>query len=358
MLFDPRPKKSREELFDREKEINALVNSKEPLTLLLGLRRVGKSSLLRVALNEVENGIYIDARKMYFDSGGWITVESLKREFEKSLNSLKGPIREHLSRVLKKVKGVSVSGLSFTLENDASLSEVLAGLNEIGAMIGIDEAQYLRFYGARGGREFLALLACAYDNLENIRFVLTGSEVGLLHDFLALENYESPLYGRSYEEVILKPFPRELSIEFLRQGFFEVGMTVSDEIIMRAVDYIDGIPGWLVEFGRSYLRTGDFDKAIENVLKTARGFVRGELGELEKRSPRYPVILKAIAHGFDRWNLIRDYLLSKGTRVPNSRLANLLRNLEKMSWIEKDFSSGEKRYRIVDPVIERVLRDQ
>jgi AAA+ ATPase superfamily predicted ATPase len=358
MLFDPRPKRSREELFDREKEINALINSKEPLTLLLGLRRVGKSSLLRVALNEVENGIYIDARKVYFDSGGWITVESIKREFERSLNSLRGPIREHLSRVLKKVKGVSISGLTFTLENDASLSEVLVGLNEVGATIGIDEAQYLRFYGARGGREFLALLAYAYDNLENIRFVLTGSEVGLLHDFLALENYESPLYGRSYEEVILKPFPRELSIEFLRQGFFEVGMTVSDEIVLRAIDYIDGIPGWLVEFGRSYLRAGDFDKAIENVLKTARGFVRGELKELEKRSPRYPVILKAIAHGFDRWNLIRDYLLSNGTRVPNSRLANLLRNLEKMSWIEEEFHSGEKRYRIVDPVIERVLRDQ
>ncbi|WP_342764723.1 ATP-binding protein [Thermococcus sp. Bubb.Bath] len=311
-----------------------------------------------MALNEVENGIYIDARKMYFDSGGWITVESLKREFEKSLNSLRGPAREHLSRVLKKVKGISVSGLTFTLEDDASLSEVLAGLNEVGTLVGIDEAQYLRFYGARGGREFLAFLAYAYDNLENIRFVLAGSEVGLLHDFLALEDYESPLYGRSCEEIILKPFSRELSIEFLRRGFFEAGIVIPDEIIARAVEYIDGIPGWLVEFGRSYLRTGDFDKAIENVLKTARGFVRGELGELEKRSPRYPVILKAIAQGFNRWNLIRDYLLSGGMRVPNSRLANLLRNLEKMSWIEEDFSSGEKRYRLVDPVIERVLRER
>ncbi|WP_342764722.1 hypothetical protein [Thermococcus sp. Bubb.Bath] len=33
MLFDPRPKKNRKELFDREREINALVDSKEPLIL-------------------------------------------------------------------------------------------------------------------------------------------------------------------------------------------------------------------------------------------------------------------------------------------------------------------------------------
>ncbi|WP_297500548.1 hypothetical protein [Thermococcus sp.] len=41
----------------------------------------------------------------------------------------------------------------------------------------------------------------------------------LLHDFLGLNDYSSPLYGRIYEEVEVKPFTRELSREFLRRGF-------------------------------------------------------------------------------------------------------------------------------------------
>ncbi|MEM1757652.1 MAG: hypothetical protein QW770_06465 [Candidatus Bathyarchaeia archaeon] len=43
MLFNPRPKERIEELFDREEEIKLLTNAvATPLTLLLGVRRVGK----------------------------------------------------------------------------------------------------------------------------------------------------------------------------------------------------------------------------------------------------------------------------------------------------------------------------
>ncbi|WP_367270932.1 hypothetical protein [Thermococcus sp.] len=72
MLFDPRPKERRDEIFDREGEIEALLNGMKnyPITLLIGIRRVGKSSLLRVALNECDEiGLYIDARKLYSIGG-------------------------------------------------------------------------------------------------------------------------------------------------------------------------------------------------------------------------------------------------------------------------------------------------
>jgi len=358
MLFDPRPKKRREELFDREKEIEQLINTKEPLTLLLGIRRVGKSSLLRVTLNELENGVYVDARKMYFDSGGWITSESLIREFESALNVLRGTVRGKVFETLQHVRGVSISGVRIELTREVRVSQILEALNEVGAVIGIDEAQYLRFYGSRGGKEFLALLAYSYDNLDNLRFILSGSEVGLLHDFLGMDNYESPLYGRSHREVVLKPFSRELSIEFLKRGFSEIGIEVSSEVIEGAVSFLDGVPGWLVEFGRKYSETQDLKGSLEYVFQRAKGFLNGELKELERRSPRYVLILEAIAREHNRWELIRDYLASKGYNVPKSRLAELIRNLEKMSWIETDFSSGRKRYRIIDPVIERVLMER
>jgi len=38
-------------------------------------------------------------------------------------------------------------------------------------------------------------------------------------------------------------------------------------------------------------------------------------------------------------------------------LAALIKNLEKMSWIRAEYGE-KKRYRIVDPVVEKVLRER
>lgn len=108
----------------------------------------------------------------------------------------------------------------------------------------------IRFYGSKGGKELLAGIAYTYNYLPNLSFVFTGYEAGLLHDFLRIEDYSSPLYGRIYEEVKVKPSSRELSEVFLGQGFGEVGLDVpSEEEIKKAVNELDGISGWLVEFG-------------------------------------------------------------------------------------------------------------
>ena len=186
-----------------------------------------------------------------------------------------------------------------------------------------------------------------------MRIILTGSEVGLLHDFLKITDYESPLYGRIAGEVVVEPFDRETSIEFLRQGFREARFTVPEREIKDAVELLDGVPGWLVIFGVEYLREGGFQRAIERTLEVARGLVMGELEELRRRSPRYVDILRAIALGYNRWSLIRDYLAVRGTRVPDPRLYALLKNLKKMSWITEE----ESIYRITDPVVATVLRD-
>lgn len=62
LLFDPRPKSSRKELFDRRRELQALDDAiGKPLILVLGVRRVGKSSLL-LSFLERWKGVYIDLR--------------------------------------------------------------------------------------------------------------------------------------------------------------------------------------------------------------------------------------------------------------------------------------------------------
>ncbi len=350
MLFDLRPKQRREDIFDREREFEELEKSVGiyPLTLLLGIRRVGKSSILRAYLNE-NPGILIDCRELYAESGH-ITKEDLIRELQS-----KGTI---LQRLLSKFK-ISLDLKFLRLEpKEASLREIFRELNEIGEKTGkfvmaFDEAQYIRFYGSRGGKELLALFAHAYDSLPNLRIILTGSEVGLLHDFLGIDDYESPLYGRIAGEVYVEPFAPNVSKEFLKAGFREAGVEVSGDIVKRAVETLDGIPGWLVLFGVEYLRSGDFEEAIARTLETARGLILGELRELERRAPRYVEILRGIALGYNRWSLLRDYLNVKGMRTPEPRLYELLKNLMKMGWITKK----NETYQLTDPLTKIALTD-
>lgn len=72
MLFDPEPKTRREDLYDRENELKSLLTylKKERLIIIYGVRRVGKTSLLKVALSEAAIPYaYIDIRGMYDKSG-------------------------------------------------------------------------------------------------------------------------------------------------------------------------------------------------------------------------------------------------------------------------------------------------
>jgi AAA+ ATPase superfamily predicted ATPase len=66
LLFSVRPKEKREELYDFDRELEELKESikRNPITVLVGTRRTGRTSLLNVALNELGNPyIYLDLRR-------------------------------------------------------------------------------------------------------------------------------------------------------------------------------------------------------------------------------------------------------------------------------------------------------
>jgi len=94
-----------------------------------------------------------------------------------------------------------------------------AGDRERPSYLVIDEAQELRLLRGRSRLDFGQVMAYGYDNLRSLKLVVSGSEVGLLYKFLGFESYESPLYGRAWDEVVLERFARERSIEFLEAGF-------------------------------------------------------------------------------------------------------------------------------------------
>ncbi|AGT35897.1 MAG: ATP-binding protein [Thermofilum sp.] len=336
MLFDERPKERREDLYDREKEIEELKRSiGRPLILLTGIRRIGKTSVLRVALSELDIPyVLIDAR-------------SLRRNYSRSdlfrliAQGLSGSL-DKIKDLLMGIRGLRVMGVevevSWRGSDSLSLVELFDRLNKKKIVIAIDEAQRLR--GPRSS-ELKDAIAHAYDYDKNISFILTGSEVGLLYDFIGIEDSRSPLYGRYYVEVKLERLSREQSIDFLRKGFAQLNLRVSEEVLEVAYEHFDGIPGWLTFFGNAYAR-GEAD--IEKIKSIAVRTALEELRNMTRDNPRrYGLVLRAIAEGRKTWSQVKEYLEEKeGTTISSSVLSNILRSLEDMSII--------KNYEFLDPI--------
>ncbi|WP_231961180.1 MULTISPECIES: hypothetical protein [Sulfolobaceae] len=120
LLFDERPKRTREELFDREGEIEEIEkNVYRPL--LAGIRRIGKTSTLLVALNEIGiDHVIIVCRRLKENYGR----QELYNLFSNSFSSILDKIRD----ILSGVRGVNIAGGSVELEWKGRQSLSLADL--------------------------------------------------------------------------------------------------------------------------------------------------------------------------------------------------------------------------------------
>jgi len=365
ILFDLRPKENRQELYGRDAELNKLIDmlkSNLPLILLFGIRRVGKTSLLKTCLNEIEEPwIYLDVRKLDMEGySKFILYKILSEEFTR-LSSTWPRVKE----ALKRVKGIQIMGarIEFDWSNrGVLLSSLLDSINEWMEeegkylIIAIDEAQLLRnMKGGKGRIDFRKVIAYCYDNLPRIKFLLTGSEIGLLTDFIGTEDYESPLYGRGMGELILERFNEETSIAYLDAGFNEYRMKVNTDMLRKIVERLDGIVGWLTLAGNTSVRMKKLnDEIIESIIDMAKNMVKGELQKLLQTSRYYGLILRSISRGSNYWKDIKMDIESWMNKpLTNSQISRALETLLKLSIIEK----RNEKYFIVDPIIKEFSKE-
>lgn len=330
-LFDLRPKTSREELFDREKELEELckaIDRGNPLIAVLGIRRIGKTSLLRTFLNET-TGLYIDMRGILKEYELWSRIGD---SFSLSINKLK--------RFIESIRGITVAGINVEIKwkgrDSVSFIGLLEEINKRKEKFAVvlDEVQSTKPPLSAMLRNAIAY---AYDNLENIVFIVAGSEIGMLQNFLKLEDPTSPLYGRHTYDIIVERFTRDLAKEFLLKGFKEEGVEPSADVVEDALNFFDGIVGWLVLFGRKYVEgVRNFDNLKNIAIELAQE-------ELKKLNPREKIVLKAIANGCKSWSEVYSYTADHyGIILPKSTLSRIIDKLEKLSIIEN--------YRFLDPV--------
>ncbi len=329
-MFDPRPKSSRSELYDRAEELALLdEHIDKPLIVVLGVRRIGKTSLVKSFL-EPYNGLYVDMR-------GAATRADLYRRLSESLSEGIGKLR----RLLESIRGVRIGEFGVEIKwkgaDSVSFLGLLEELNRKGRLVvAIDEIQEAK---PPVSAELRTALAYAYDHLDNITIVLSGSALRLLRGFMGVEDPESPLYGRYFVEVDVRRFTREESLDFLRLGFRQEGVEPPSGVLEEAVDFFDGIPGWLVLFGRAYV---DGVRDVGAIKEQAVSMALDELGRL---SAREKAVLKAIAEGARSWGQVRRYVEERlGEAIPKSTLTRIIEKLESLSII-KDYEFLDGVYR-------------
>jgi AAA+ ATPase superfamily predicted ATPase len=366
MLFSIKPKERRDELYDFEKELEELMKGIErsPITIVIGMRRTGKTSLLKVALNELGNPyIYLDTRfsvNPTYRDFIYIVKESLE-DFVRRYKSFRGKIVE----VLSSVKGVSISvpfssiDISWRGSSKLEFPEFFTALNRIGSelkksvVVAFDEAQELRKIT---WINFVRLFAYIYDNLDYVRIVLTGSEVGLLYKFLRLDDRDSPLYGRYIHTVSTRRLTFEESIDFLEKGFKEIGISINKQVIEEAAKTFGGVIGWLTLFGYNcYMNPYLCSHQVDKVLKIAIDIAKNEIENFlsSRRSERYKTLLKILT--VERsWSEIKKKLEDiEGRTINDKTLNELLNTLIDLSIIEKK----DNKYIVADPITRKAVEE-
>ncbi len=324
MYFDINTKEKEEDFFNYKEEkekLNYLINNKEKLIIIKGLRRVGKTSLMKIIFNK------INSPKVFLDGREYKDAKELFRDAFKDLFRQINP----LEIVLENLSSVDLGPIELNLNKKKEIFKEHV-------FIFIDEAQEVERIGP--------LLAHYYDNYRNISFIISGSEVGIMD---SLFSPEASLFGRLREEIFLQPLKKEKSKEFLRIGFAQIGKEFKEEEIDSAVNELDGLIGWLTYYGYLRLRM-DHKNAIDRVKKDARFLLSLELKKfLEKqrgKKERFLNIIKSLKNPLT-WENLKLILESKEGKISSSRLSFYLRKLIDYGFIVKENSL----YKLADPLL-------
>jgi AAA+ ATPase superfamily predicted ATPase len=353
LYFDPRPKTNKEDLFNRKDELKQFqdVISYASVIVVTGLRRTGKTSFVDVALSETKHPqIFLDMRDLPVNP----SRAELIRKVEAAFNKVGKEWLSALKDALKHVKGISLAGNSVAFdwgEKGVDLAELFDRIDAWAKnhkecfLLALDEVQLIR-----GDKTIPKLFARIADVNRNIVVIVTGSEIGLLYDFLGFDNPDSPLYGRHYVEIRMHNFAQEEAANFLKAGLKQTRISCSKEVIEYAVKKLDGIVGWLTLFGAKCRDKKKCSKEIvDEVLDEGGKLARAEALKIVKFSSRYGVILNFLSKVEEAtWAKTKAALEAREKRtLPNSTFTDLLNKLVKTSLVEK----REGEYFISDPLL-------
>jgi AAA+ ATPase superfamily predicted ATPase len=124
---------------------------------------------------------------------------------------------------------------------------------------------------------------------------------------------QSPLFGQHTPELRLEGFSHGDSIGFLRRGFEEAGLPFKKGILEEAVEYLDGVAGWLDEFGLRCIEEGAVSEDVARQVSQLATEL--ELEEVFAYSKNCSLVLEVLGRGIKSWSQIRG-TLNKDSKEP------------------------------------------
>lgn len=324
MFFNPQVKEHKSDFFNfdvLQKELGDVLGNKlYPLIAVYGLRRTGKTSLIRVVLNSMKKKyIWIDSRDV-----------SSREEFHNKLS-------EEIHRLRHfRIERISLKGFELSV---GFIKKGLDYLNKHRIIIVIDEAQLLKRLHLDN------ILASIYDNYPNIKIVLSGSEVGMLLDFLGRGNVKAPLYGRAVYEIQTSRLNKEDAYLFLDQGARQAKMALKVEEISVVIKNLDGIIGWLTKYGWYRLRFSH-NEALRKTIEEGKYIVKDEFLRFAVRSEKKYTAIVRVIKGGAKWEEIKQKI-----SISDKQLSSMLRRLINYGFAEK----YNHIYSIADPLLEAAV---
>lgn len=318
-FFDTRPKEERRLMFGREKEFTDVERDLRSgfWPVLLGPKRVGKTSIMKVIVKE-NAGIYVDASTS-------VTAANLGTRLIDEVES--GRVKV----------GVKLDFVVIKAELSRQPIRTLEGfLKKIGEkIVAIDEAQNLN-------DPMLPRLFSVVYNEAKVKMMFSGSEKGLLKRFSG-----SQMLGRPVQNEEIRPFDSDTARGFLQAGFDSCRVSYEEREVEDAVSAFAGIAGWLSYYGAKRADGMNHKKAISQVREAAREVVQKELSKL---GPLEAAIVKgiAVAEHDVGWDEAKSLTKAhnKGKDPDNKSFSRSLKALADLRIVGKD---GD-RYFLLDPL--------
>lgn len=318
----------------------------------------GKTSLVKVSLAEIEKHKK-NYQAIYLNLRGEGTLQALLQRLAEAINNRESALIK-LRKLLSNIRSVQIGPAGLTIDrSSAPRSTLLSFFNALDHsgrkyVIALDEVQEL----ASVSGQLLSLLANIFASYRNIKFVFTGSQIGLIKYLIEPPDSDSPLFGRPPARIRLRPFTREQSEMFLSRGLKECGSILARDQMDRVVSRLDGVVGWLTMFGNFYgIRGLSYSKALDETVKQGGKIAFSELDNFLKgrHKPVYMAVLKTAKLSGSLGNSWTELKAGAETRlkrsVNNKTLTSVIHSLLGSEMLEE----FEGRYRILDPLLREAL---
>jgi hypothetical protein len=318
---------------------------------VLGARRVGKTSVVKTFLK------HYNYKYLYFDLSPYIGQSAV------SLQALVPTEIGFNEKELKKEAQINISVISLRIRDvkatsSAFQSNLISLLRELNKkydkfIIVFDEAQVLAFLK---GINIRGLIQLIHNNYSRISVVLTGSMPGLLEKVISPARAAEPSFARYFERIYIPRWRKEETIDFLKKGLLESGISFNEIELEEAYEELSGIPGFVSHYGLLRTEGSSHERALNSTIGYAISLWKRDVSSFIRiyNSPLYVEVLKILAKTTTgaSWMEIRGELEARrGTTLSKSLVSRILKNLLGAGMIER----SNNKYLVADRALKRAV---